>query len=273
MINLGFAQIPDESLKTNPMQELFGFNAKTLELKGNVTQMHEQQFSIDAKGEKTETELINNFYKFYPEGTTKEFEQNYQYLFSKKHFFSYSNKGYISHIDIETINFKNKDTLANQAPDPNYETVDYKYVQKKNILYKGEELTEGSSKKTSAQKEYFYHFNDGNQIVQIDYQSSDLTTKYFYDFNALLEETQTYKSGVLSQKDIYKYDRDKRLIYIATIHSDNHTKYPNKEITITYKLDDKGNIIEKKMLTYLYSPEGTKVFFEGFLNLYNYAYL
>src|SRR6188768_2876136 len=129
MINSVFSQISDESLKTNPLLELFGFNAKTLELKGNVTQMHEQQFSINEKGDKTDSELINNFYKFYPEGSTKEFEQNYKYLLSKKHFFSYTNKGYISHIDVETINFKNKDTLANQSREPNYTMVDYKYVQ------------------------------------------------------------------------------------------------------------------------------------------------
>jgi hypothetical protein len=273
LINPLFAQISDESLKINPILELFGSNIKTLELKGNVSQMHEQQFSINAKGDKTATELINNFYKFYPEGSTKEFEQNYKYLLSKKHFFSYNNKGYISHIDVETINLKDKDTLSNQSSDPDYTTVDYKYVQKKNILYKGEELIEGTSKKTSARNEYFYHFNDDNQIVQIDYQSVDSSTTYLYDSNALVKETLTFKSGILSHKNIYKYDRNKRLTNILTINSDNKTKHPNKEIAITYKFDDKGNILEKKMMTYLYSPKGIKEFFEGYLNIYNYAYL
>ncbi|HEU4791693.1 MAG TPA: hypothetical protein VFS71_18555 [Flavobacterium sp.] len=279
LINPVFAQISDESLKINPLLELYGFNAKTLELKGNVTQMHEQQFSINAKGNITgDSELINNFYKFYTEGSTKEFEQNYKYLLSKKHFFSYTNKGYISHIDIETVNVaKDKDTtstdLENETQTPDFSTADYKYVQKKNILYKGEEVTEGSSKKTTTRKEYFYHFNDENQVFQIDYQSTDLSKKFIYDSNALVKEMHTFKSGILSHKSIYKYDRNNRLINIATINSDNNTKYPNREIVITYKLDEIGNVIEKKMITYLYSPEGTKEFLEGFLNLYNYTYL
>lgn len=272
LINPTFAQIADETLNINPTLELYGSNTKALGLKGNVIQMHEQQFSINAKGEKTDSELINNFYKFYPEGITKEFEQNYQYLLSKKHFFSYTNKGYISHIDVETINLQNKDTLTDQSPEPEYTTIDYNYVQKKNILYKGEELTEGSLKKTRTRKEYFYHFNDDNQIVQIDDQSTDVTTKYIYDLNALVKEIHTLKSGILSCKDIYKYDREKRLINITTINANNTTKYPNREIVISYKLDTTGNILEKKMITYIYTPKGDKGFFEGFLNLYNYVY-
>lgn len=278
LINPVFAQISDESLKINPMLELFGSNVKTLELKGNVNQMHEQQFSINAKGDKTDSELINNFYKFYPEGSTKEFEQNYKYMQSEKHFFSYTNKGYISHIDIETVNAaKEKDTLntylENESPAPDFSTIDYKYVQKKNILYKGEEVTEGSPKKKTTRKEYFYHFNDYDQIVQIDDQSTDISTKYLYGFNAQIKETQTFKSGILSHKNIYKYDRNNKLINIATIQSDNTSKHPNREVTITYKFDSKGNIIEKKTMAYLYSPKGIKEFIEGFLNLYNYVYL
>ena len=83
----------------------------------------------------------------------------------------------------------------------------------------------------------------------------------------------TFKSGVLSHKNIYKYDRNNRLINIATINSDNNTKYPNQEMVITYKLDETGNAIEKKMVTYLYNTKGVKEFLEGFLNLYNYTYL
>ena len=274
-----FAQISDESLKINPLLELFGSNPKTLGLKGNVTQMHEQQFLINSKGNVTgDSELINNFYKFYPEGSTKEFEQNYKYVLSKKHFFSYTNKGYISHIDIETVNVgKNKDTtetnLENETQTPDFSTADYKYVQKKNILYKGEEVIKSSPKKATTRNEYFYHFNDDNQIFQIDYQPTDLSTKYIYDSNALVKEVHTIKSGILSHKNIYKYDHNNRLIKIATINSDNNTKYPNKEIILTYKLDEKGNVIEKKMVTYLYNNKGTKEFLEGFLILYNYTYL
>lgn len=273
-----FAQISDVSLKTNPMLELFGSNAKTMDLKGNVVQMHEQLFSINAKGDKTETELINNFYKFYPEGSIKEFEQNYEYLFSKKYFFSYTNKGYISHIDIETINLaKDKDTtntnLENESSEPVFSVVDYKYVEKKNILYKGEDVSEGSPKKKTTRKEYFYHFNDDNQIVQIDDKSADISTKYIYETDVFIKETQILKSGILSHKNIYKYDRNNRLTNIVTIYSDNKTKYPNKEIAITYKVDNKGNIIEKKTNTFLYTAKGTKEFLEGFLNLYNYTYL
>ncbi|WP_281226085.1 hypothetical protein [Flavobacterium aquiphilum] len=282
LINPLFAQISDECQKTNPVLELFGSNSKTLNLKGNVAQMHEQQFSINAKGDKTENELINTFYKFSTEGATKEFEQNYKYLKSEKHFFSYTNKGYISHVDIETLNLaKKKDTLntildstaVNEPLEPSFSTVDCKYVQKKNILYKGEESIEGSSPKKTTRKESFYHFNDYDQIILINHQSDSISTKYIYDANGLVKETQTFKSDVLSHKNIYKYDHDNNLIKITTINSDNTTKYPNKEIAITYKFDPKGNIIEKKMMAYLYSPKGIKEFIEGFLNVYNYVYL
>lgn len=278
MINPLFAQISDESLKINPMLELFGSNPKTLGLKGNIAQMHEQQFSINAQGDKTESELINNFYKFYPEGSTKEVEQNYKYLKSEKHFFSYTNKGYISHIDIETIKIAtDKDStstnLENKSPTPDFSVVDYKYVQKKNILYIGEEVTEGSPKKKTFRKEYFYHFNDDNQIVQIDDQSADISTNYIYDSNGIVKETQTLKSGMLSHKNVYKYDRDNRLINIATINANNNSKHPNRELSISYKFDTNGNIIEKKIMAFQYSPKGIKEFFEGFLNLYNYSYL
>lgn len=272
LVNPVFSQISEETLHTDPIVELYGYNSKTLGLRGNITQMHEQQFSINAKGEKTEFELINNFYKFYPEGNAKEFAQNYKYLLSKKHFFSYNNKGYVSHIDVETINLKDKDTLDNQFSEPSFVTIDYKYVQKKNILYKGEDFMEGSSKKPNIRKEYFYHFNDANQIVQKDEQSADLTTKYIYNFNSLVKETQTFKSGILSYKNIYKYDQNNRLINVITINSDNKTKHPDKEIAIAYKLDNKGNIVEKKIVTSLYSSKGVKEFFEGFLYLYNYNY-
>jgi hypothetical protein len=240
--------------------------------------MHEQQFLINAKGDKIDSELINNFYKFYPEGSTKEFEQNYKYLWSENHFFSYTNKGYISHIDIATVNaVKVKDTadtnLENESPTPDFSTIDFKYVQKKNILYKGEEVTQSSPKKRTIRKEYFYHFNDDNQIFQVDDQSKEISTKYIYDVNGLVEETQTLKSGVFSYKNIYKYDRNNRLTSIATINSGNNSNLPNKVLSISYKFDDNGNVIEKKMMAYQYSPKGIKEFLEGFLNLYNYTYL
>lgn len=279
IIKPAFAQIEYDLQKTNPMLELFGSNAKTLNLKGNVVQMHEQQFSTNSKGEAADnSELINNFYKFNPEGTTKEFKQNYRYLRSENHFFSYTNKGYISHIDIETVNaVKNKDTtntnLENESPTPDFSVIDYKYVQKKNILYKGVEVTQSLPKKITVRKEYFYHFNDDNQIFQIDDQSADISTKYNYAVNGLVEETHTLKSGVFSYKNIYKYDRNNRLISIATINSGNNSKLPNKVLNISYKFDDNGNVIEKKMMAYQYSPKGIKEFIEGFLNLYNYTYL
>ena len=277
LINPAFAQISDETLKNNPMLELYGTNAKTLELKGNVTQMRVQQFLIDEKGNKIiDTITFSNLYKFDKNGLTQEFEQNYKDLQSKKTFFSYTNRGYISHVDIETINLlKAKDTsdsnLTNQFLVPDYSTVDYKYVKKKNILYKGEELITGSSKKTNSRNEYFYHFNDNNQIIQIDYQSTDLVTKYIYESNGMINEIQTLKSGILFNKNICKYDRNNRLINIITIKANNNTKYPNEEISINYKLDNSGNIIEKKTLTYVYT-KGTKDFFEGYLHLYNYTY-
>lgn len=279
IIKPAFAQIEYDLQKTNPMLELFGSNAKTLNLKGNVVQMHEQQFSTNSKGEAADnSELINNFYKFNPEGSTKEFKQNYRYLRSENHFFSYTNKGYISHIDIETVNaVKNKDTtntnLENESPTPDFSVIDYKYVQKKNILYKGVEVTQSLPKKITVRKEYFYHFNDDNQIFQIDDQSADISTKYNYAVNGLVEETHTLKSGVFSYKNIYKYDRNNRLISIATINSGNNSKLPNKVLNISYKFDDNGNVIEKKMMAYQYSPKGIKEFIEGFLNLYNYTYL
>lgn len=279
LINPVFAQFSDETLTTNPLMELYGTNAKTLVLKGNVTQMRIQQFLIDEKGNKSiDTVTFSNLYKFDKNGLTQEFEQNYKDLQSKKNYFSYTNKGYVSHIDIETINFlKDKDTsdtnLINQSLAPDYSTVDYKYVQKKNILFKGEDFIEGIPKKTTARKEYFYHFNDENQIFQIDYQTSDLAIKYNYDTNGLLKESLTLKSGLPFSKNIYKYDRNSRLTNMTTINSDNNSKYPSEETVISYKLDSNGNAIEKKVKNYLYSPEGNKKFNEGYLYLYNYTYL
>jgi hypothetical protein len=279
LINPVFAQFSDETLTTNPLMELYGTNAKTLALKGNVTQMRIQQFLIDEKGNKSiDTVTFSNLYKFDKNGLTQEFEQNYKDLQSKKNYFSYTNKGYVSHIDIETINFlKDKDTsdtnLINQSLTPDYSTVDYKYVHKKNILFKGEDFIEGMPKKTTARKEYFYHFNDENQIFQIDYQTSDLAIKYNYDTNGLLKESLTLKSGLPFSKNIYKYDRNSRLTNITTINSATITKYPSEETVISYKLDSNGNAIEKKVKNYLYSPEGNKKFNEGYLYLYNYTYL
>jgi hypothetical protein len=279
LINPVFAQISDETLKTNPMMELYGTNAKTLALKGNVTQMRVQQFLIDEKGNKSiDTVSFSNLYKFDKNGLTQEFEQNYKDLQSKKNYFSYTNKGYISHVDIETINFlKDKDTsdtnLINQSLTPDYSTVDYKYVQKKNILFKGEDFIEGMPKKTTARKEYFYHFNDENKIFQIDYQTADLVIKYNYDTNGLPKESLTLKSGLPFSKNIYKYDRNSRLTNMTTINSDNSTKYPSEETVISYKLDSNGNAIEKNVKKYLYSPEGNKKFKDGYLYLYNYTNL
>ena len=279
LINPVFAQFSDENLTTNPLMELYGTNAKTLALKGNVTQMRIQQFLIDEKGNKSiDTVTFSNLYKFDKNGLTQEFEQNYKDLQSKKNYFSYTNKGYVSHIDIETINFlKDKDTsdtnLINQSLTPDYSTVDYKYVQKKNILFKGEDFIEGMPKKTTARKEYFYHFNDENQIFQIDYQTLDLAIKYNYDTNGLLKESLTLKSALPFSKNIYKYDRNSRLTNITTINSATITKYPSEETVISYKLDSNGNAIEKKVKNYLYSPEGNKKINEGYLYLYNYTYL
>jgi hypothetical protein len=151
--------------------------------------------------------------------------------------------------------------------------VDCKYVQKKNILFKGEDYMAGTPKKVTDRKEYFYHFNDDNQIFQIDYQTSDLVTKYNYDSNGLIKESLTLKSGAPFYKNIYKYDRGNRIINISTINSNNATRYPNEETVITYKLDANGNAIEKKIKNYLYSKEGVKKFNEGYLYLYKYTYL
>lgn len=280
MINPVFAQISDKSLKTNPLLELFGSNVKTLELKGNVKEMLEQKFVLNAQGHTTnDTASVSNQYKFDQNGITIEIEETLRNLQSKKSFYSYTNKGFVSHIDIETTLFSyKKDTtdanVGNTAEkDPIFSAVDYKYVQKKNILFKGEDFIEGMPKKTTARKEYFYHFNDENQVFQIDYQTSNLEIHYNYDTNGLINESLTLKSGVPFYKNIYKYDRNKRLNKILTINTDNNTKYPNEETVITYKIDSKGNTIEKKTQIYLYSPKGTKEFYEGYLYLYNYTYL
>ncbi|PJJ08709.1 hypothetical protein CLU83_1999 [Flavobacterium sp. 1] len=280
MINPVFAQISDESLKTNPMLELFGSNAKTLRLKGNVKEMQEHKFATDVQGHTTnDSASVSNQYKFDSNGITVEIEETLRDLQTKKSFFSYTNKGFVSHIDIETTLLSNeKDTAVVETEntaekDPLFSSVDYKYVQKKNILFKGEDFIEGTPKKTTARKEYFYHFNDYNQIFQIDYQTSDLVVKYNYDANGLIKESLTLKSGLPFSKNIYKYDRNNRLINFTTINSDNNTKYPNQETVISYKLDSSGNAIEKKVKNYLYSPEGNKKFNEGYLYLYNYTYL
>lgn len=280
MINPLFAQISDESLKTSPMLELYGSNAKTLSLKGNVKEMQEHKFETDAQGHTTnDSASVSNQYRFDQNGITKEIEETLRNIQSKKSFFSYTNKGFVSHIDIETalISSKKDTTDANientAEKDPIFSTVDYKYVQKKNILFKGEDYIEGLPKKVTARKEYFYHFNDENQIFQIDYQTNDLVTKYSYDANGLIKESLTLKSGMPFSKNIYKYDRNNRLINLVTINSDNATKYPNEETIISYKLDPNGNAIEKKVKSYLYSPEGKKKFNEGYLYLYNYTYL
>lgn len=277
-MNSAFSQTNDEVWRVNPTQELLGINAKTLGLKEYVKEMQEQKFSLDKKGYKAVDSIVfSNLYKFDQDGLTKEMEQNSWDLQSKKHFFSYTNKGYISHIDIEAVSLsKEKDTLNtsldNPSSAPDFSTVDYKYVIKKNILYKGEECTEGSVKKVKNKNEYFYHFNDFDQINQIDYQSTDLMVKYIYDSNGQVKEMQTFKSGLLSYKNIYKYDRNNRLINMVTINSDNTTKYPNKETSITYKLESNGNIAEKKTKTYLYLPNGVKEYLEGYLHIYNYTY-
>lgn len=280
LINPLFAQISDEQLKTNPMLELYGSNAKTLSLKGSVKEMQEHKFETDVQGHTTnDSASVSNVYKFDQNGLTKEIEETLKNQQSKKSFFSYTNKGYLSHVDIETTLISSeKDTtdanVENTADkEPIFTTIDYKYVQKKNILFKGEDNIEGMPKKVTARKEYFYHFNDGNQIFQIDYQASDLVTKYSYDANGLIKESLTLKSGMPFSKNIYKYDRNNRLINLVTINSDNTTKYPNEETVITYKLDSNGNAIEKKVKNYFYSSEGKKKFNDGYLYLYNYTYL
>lgn len=269
------AQSIDAALKTNPLLEL-GINTKILGLKGNIKEMQERKFIIDDQGHTTNYSiLLSNQYKFDSNGLTQEIEETISNSQSKKSFFSYTNKGFVSHIDIETTLYSNeKDTTdTNSEKDPIFSTVDYKYVQKKNILFKGEDSTENNPLKVTTRKEYFYHFNDDNQIFQVDYQTTDVVTKYNYDVNGLIKESLTLKSGAPFYKKMYKYDRNNRLINIVTLNSDNTTKYPNEEIVITYKLDSNGNAMEKKVKNYLYSSKGTKELNEGYLFLYNYTYL
>nr|WP_315151341.1 hypothetical protein [uncultured Flavobacterium sp.] len=280
LINPLFAQISNEPLKTNPMLELYGTNAKTLSLKGSITEMQEHKFETDIQGHTAnDSASVSNIYKFDPNGLTKEIEETLRNQQSKKSFFSYTNKGYVSHIDIETLLFSSeKDTtdtnIGNETEkDPIFSTLDYKYVQKKNILFKGEDYTVNVPQKKTIRKDYFYHFNVNDQIFQIDSQTSDIVIQYNYDANGLIKESLTLKSGMPFSKNIYKYDRNSRLINLTTINSDNTTKYPNEETVISYKLDSNGNAIEKKVKNYLYSPEGKKKFNEGLLYLYNYTYL
>jgi hypothetical protein len=263
----------------NPLLEL-GINTQLLRLKGSVQEMQEHKFVTDDKGHTTnDSASVSNQYKFDQNGLTKEIEETIRNIQTKKSFFSYTNKGFVSHIDIETTLLAiEKDTIDPNnenavEKDPLFSTVDYKYVQKKNILFKGEDFLEGTPKKITARKEYFYHFNDTNQIFQIDYQTADLVTKYNYDTNGLIKESLTLKSGISFFKNIYKYDRNNRLVNIVTINADNTSKYPNEETVVNYKLDTKGNAIEKKVKKYIYSPKGDKEFLEGFLYLYNYTYL
>ena len=256
VINPALAQSTDITLNANPLLEL-GMNTQLLRLKGNVTEMQEHRFAVDAQGHTAnDSASVSKVYKFDPNGLTKEIEQTIRNQQSKKSFFSYTNKGYVSHIDIETLLFSSeKDTadtnIGNEAEkDPIFSTADYKYVQKKNILFKGEDYTENVPQKTTVRKDYFYHFNDNNQIFQIDNQTSDLAIKYNYDANVLIKESLTVKSGKPFSKNIYKYDRNSRLINLTTINSDNTTKYPNEETIISYKIDSKGNAIEKKVKKY-----------------------
>nr|WP_315252110.1 hypothetical protein [uncultured Flavobacterium sp.] len=279
VINPALAQSIDVSLNANPLLEL-GINTQLLRLKGSVTEMQEHRFTTDSQGHTAnDSASVSNVYKFDMNGLTKEIEQTIRNQQSKKSFFSYTNKGYVSHIDIETLLFSSeKDTadtnIGNEAEkDPIFSTADYKYVQKKNILFKGEDYTENVPQKTTLRKDYFYHFNDNNEIFQIDNQTSDLVIKYNYDANGLIKESLTLKSGKPFFKNIYKYDRNSKLINFTTINSDNTTKYPNEETVISYKLDSYGNVIEKKVKKYFYSTEGIKKFNEGCLYLYNYTYL
>ncbi|REH01674.1 hypothetical protein [Flavobacterium aquicola] len=274
-INAVSAQSADFSIRTNPLLEL-GVNAQLLRLKGSVKEMQEHKFTTDIQGRTTnDSASVSNQYRFDQNGLIKEIEETFKNSLTKKSFFSYTNKGFVSHIDIETTILTNEtDTTGNaQEKDPIFSAVDYKYVQKKNILFKGEDLLEGMPKKVTARKEYFYHFNDYNQIFQIDYQTTDLVSQYNYDSNGLIKESLTSKSGVAAYKTIYKYDRNNRVINMITINSGNTTKFPNQETVITYKLDSNGNAIEKKIKNYQYSPKGTKEFMEGYLYLYNYTYL
>jgi len=274
-INCAFAQSVDVSMRANPLLEL-GVNTQLLRLKGNIKEMQEHKFVTDVQGHTTnDSAFVSNQYKFDQNGLIKEIEEILRNSQTKKSFFSYTNKGFVSHIDVETtLLSSDKDTSnTNIEKDPIFSAVDYKYVQKKNILFKGEDYTAGMPKKVTARNEYFYHFNDNNQIFQIDYQSTNLVTEYNYDANGLIKESLTSKSGAPSYKNIYKYDRNNRLINIATINSDNTKKHPNEETVITYKLDPNGNTIEKKIKIFLYSPKGVKEFSEGYLYLYNYIYL
>jgi hypothetical protein len=273
IITPALAQTVDASLKINPLLEL-GINTKTLGLKGNVLEMQEHKFATDMQGHtKNDSASVSIQYKFDQNGFTKEIEETIKNKQSKKSFFSYTNKGYNSHIDIETTLVTTQNDSTETEKDPFFSTVDYKYVQKKNILYKGEDYVESMPKKKTTKKEYFYHFNDGEQIFQIVDQTSDLITQYNYDSNGLIKESLTSKSGVASYKNNYKYDRNDRLINITSIYSSNKVKSPNEETFITYKLDLKGNIIEKKIKSYKYSSKGDKIFTEGLLYLYNYTYL
>jgi len=222
-MNTVFSQVNDETFKAIPLQELFGTNTKVLGLKGAIKVMQEQKFSLDSKGNKTADSLVfSNLYKFNKDGLTTECEQNYKALQSKKYFFSYTNQGYISHIDIETVHFyvekDSTDTIwVNQSETPDYSTVDFKYVRKKNILYKGEEEMSGLPKKVNSRAEFFYHFNDEDKIIQVDDKKSDYIANYSYTSNDLVKEIQTFKSGSLFNKNSYKYDRNNRIVNITTI--------------------------------------------------------
>jgi len=271
------AQTTDISLKTNPLLEL-GITTNNLALKGNVKEMQEHQFATNEQGHTTnDSASISYIYKFDQNGLTKEIEETIRNLQTKKSFYSYTNRGFISHIDIETSRFLSEndsieiDSASNDLPD--FSTMDYKYVQKKNILFKSEDYIINIPKKTTTRTEYFYHFNDENQILQIDYQSSDLTTKFNYDTNGMLKETLTLKSGAPFYKNIYKYDRNNRLINISKINADNTSRFPSEETIISYKLDSNGNITEKKIKTFLYSSKAPKKFVHGNLYLYQYTYL
>lgn len=272
------AQSIDASLKVNPLLEL-GINTKILGLQGNVKEMQVYKFATDAQGRTiNDSASMNNLYKFDQNGFTQEIKETFSHLLSKKSFFSYTNKGYVSHIDIETTRLSNEnDSTAvsdvSESELPLFSSVDYKYVPKKNILYKGEDYTVNSPQKVTNRKEYFYHFNNQNQIFQIDYQTVDAAIQYNYDFNGLLKESLTSKSGIASYKKSYKYDRNNRLTTIVTINSGNNSKYPDEETIITYKLDSNGNAIEKKVKNFLYTQQGTKKFMEGHKYVYNYTYL
>jgi hypothetical protein len=279
VITAATSQSIDPTLKTNPLLEL-GINTKILGLMGNIKEMQEHKFATDAQGHTTnDSASVSYQYKFDKNGLTQEIEETFRNLLSKKSFFSYTNTNFVSHIDIETypLSYDKDSTEVNiENPLENnliFSTADYKYVQKKNILYKGEELIESLPQKTTTRKGYFYHFNDANQIFQIDYQTTDTSTQYNYGTNGLIKESLTSKSGTVLHKKTYKYDRNNRLVNLATFNSGNTTRIPNEEAIITYKLDTNGNAIEKKVKTYQYSKEGVKEFSQGSVFLYNYTYL